>query len=140
MPTIERVSMSIYWAIENLIRNLNKTVEGEGKTIQKMVQLMVMALILWRIKTDCLTCNFEIKLEFDTSIESVEQRMNQEKKIINSEKERGKVRAGQRMGIENGRSVEFTSLLYECMQFRFVSFFIVCISSIDIFLSDNGHK
>lgn len=43
MPTFERVSMSIYWAIENLIRNLNKTeaaaavqeVEGEGKTIQK---------------------------------------------------------------------------------------------------------
>lgn len=48
-----------------------------------MVRLMVMALILWRIKTDCLTCNFEIKLEFDTSIESVKQRI---KKVDKKEK------------------------------------------------------
>lgn len=106
-----------------------------------MVRLMVMALILWRIKTDCLTCNFEIKLEFDTSIESVEQRikkwMNEKKNKItlnekatfaqaNYDRQR---KCAQRRRIENGRPNEFTSLYEcECMQF------VLCHFSLFVFL------
>lgn len=82
-----------------------------------------------RRKIDCLMCDFEIKLELDTSIESVKQRK------IHTQQYSAKTN---RMG-EYERSHELQAL-YIAVQFVCVIFHCLLFLVLTFFFSDNGHK